>query len=422
MTAGHRPRRRAAALAALLVAAPVGAFDFGARVAVTAAHGPGIHHRLVSSGRNNVAAGGGTVAVAWEDNRGGRSEAYVAFRRGAEEGFAVEHRVSGGGEAFEPAIAALGGGRFLVAWEEAGRVWLRLASADGLGPAHAVDETPGRQATVAAAGGRAQVAWVQPGPAGPLVRHGRVDWEPGSGRLRVADAVTVDPVEQHAYQAYPALAALADGAAVVVWEDRRFGHTRLLFARREPGGGFGAAQGLNAFNAPRPDPGETAEPVRLGSGVMRPVVASADRLAAAWLDKRDLGSGYAIWGAVSRDGGRAFARDEKIQDDSGGSQAVPHWNATIAGNPGGLVVVAWDDAREAWSDPDETGDVFVSWSFSAGWSGDHPVAVASGAGRQSQPAVAIDERGTVHLAWTEQPQLRGPSRLWYARGTLPTSP
>jgi hypothetical protein len=419
----HRPRwPLAAALASLLAAAPVGAFDFGERVAVTAAHGPGVQHRLVSSGRKNVAAAGGAVAVAWEDNRSGRSEAYVAFRRGADPGFAVEHRVSTGGEAFEPAIAALGGGRFLVAWEEAGRVWLRVASAEGLGPAQPVDEAAGRQATVAAHGGRAQIAWVQPGAAGPLVRHGRVDWEPESLRLRVADAVAVDPVEQHAYQAYPALAALADGAALVVWEDRRFGHTRLLFARREPGGAFGAAQGLNAFNAPRPEPGRAAEPVRLGSGVMRPVVASADRLAVAWLDKRDLGSGYAIWGAVSRDDGRTFARDEKIQDDSGGSQAVPHWNATIAGHPGGLVVVAWDDAREAWSDPDETGDVFVTWSPGAGWSGDRPVAVASGPGRQSQPAVALDEQGALHLAWTEQPTLRGPSRLWYARATLPAAP
>lgn len=415
--------RPGAWLAALLLApSPVAAFEIGERVPVTAAQGPGIYHHLVSAGRKNVAAADGVVAVTWEDNRTGVPEVFVAFRRAGDQAFGAEHRVSTGGEAFEPAIAALGGGRFLVAWEERERVWLRLASAEGLGPVAAVDEAAGRQASVASANGKAGVAWVRTGPAGSVVHHAGVDWDPGAGTVGAVDKAAVDPGQGHAYQAYPALAVLAnDGGALVVWEDRRFGHTRLLHARRGADGRFGAPATLNAFNAPKADPGKAAEAARLGSGVMRPVVARSDRLVAAWLDKRDLGSGYAIWGATSRDGGHTFGANEKIQDDSGGSQAVPHWNAAIAGHPDGMVVVAWDDAREAWSDPAETGDLFLSWSTGGAWSGDRPVVAASGPGRQAQPSVALDEAGDLHLVWTEQATIKAPSRVWYARGVLPAT-
>lgn len=409
-------------LATLLAAAPAGAFEYGERVAVTAAAGPKVFHHLISAGRKNIAVAGGIVAVTWEDNRSGRPEVYVTFKQADAAGFAAEHRVSGGAEAFEPALAALGGGRFLLAWEEGERIRLRVASPDGLGPVLTVDGVPGRQATVAYGGGRSHLAWVAVEPAGPLLRYARVDVAPGAGALSLAGAQTVDPVAEHAYQAYPALAALDDGAAVLVWEDRRYGHTRLLYARRGADGSRVEPKVLNAFNAPKPDPGRADEPVRLGSGVMRPVLAVADRVAAAWLDKRNPGGGYAVWGAASRDGGASFGANEKVQDDSGGSQTVPHWNAAIAGHPSGLVAVAWDDAREAWSDPAETGDVFVSRNAGTGWDGDHVVAVAAGAGRQAQPSVALDEQGGLHLVWTEQETSTGPSRLWYAHGRLPAAP
>jgi hypothetical protein len=409
-------------LLTLLLAAPAGAFDFGERIGVTAAQGPKVFHHLVSAGRKHVAVAGGTVAVAWEDNRSGRPEVYVAFRQGDAPAFAAEQRVSTGGEAFEPALAALDGGRFLLAWEEGERIHLRTASPDGLGPVLTLDGPRGRQAAVAHAGAHGHLAWVAMEPAGPLLWHAPLAVDPASGALSVAEARAVDPVAEHPYQAYPALAALDDGGAVLVWEDRRFGHTRLFYSRRGPRGGVAEPQVLNAYNAPKPAPGRGDEPLRLGSGVMRPVLAVADRLAAAWLDKRDPGGGYAVWGAVSRDGGASFGANEKIQDDSAGSHAVPHWNVALAGHPGGLVVAAWDDAREAWSDPAETGDVFVSWNTGTGWRGDRVVPVAAGPGRQSQPCVALDEQGGIHLVWVEQESAAGPTRLWYAHGVLPAAP
>ena len=406
--------------AALVGAVPcAAAVEFGERVAVTAAHGPKVHHHLASAGRRNIAAGGGVVAVTWEDDRSGIPEVYLAFRDDDGRAFGTEHRVSAGGEAFAPAIAAIGDGRVLVAWEEGERVWLRSASRSGLGPVQDIDENRARQVTLDAAMGRAHAAWVRMGPAGPVVHHARITLDGEAGSPCIVDAVPVGPGDERVFQAYPALTVLDDGAAVIVWEDRRFGHTRLLQTRRDAGGRFGEPRSINTFNAP---PAEGTAVPRLGSGVMRPVIARADRVVVAWLDKRNPGGGYAIWGATSRNGGRSFEADEKIQDDSGGSQAVPHWNVAASGHPDGTVVVAWDDAREAWSDPEETGDVFYSWNSGGRWSGDRPAPVAAGPGRQAQPSVALDETGVLHLLWTEQATLSGPTRLWYASGPLASAP
>ncbi|MCU0936902.1 MAG: hypothetical protein MUF66_12790 [Gammaproteobacteria bacterium] len=408
---------RLASLAALVVlSASAGAFEIGERVAVTSAHGDRVFHHLGGSGRSHVAAVGGTVAVAWEDSRSGKSEVYTATMRDGEGRFAREERLSTGGEAFEPAVAALGDGRFLVAWEEGGRTWLRVMGPAGPGPVAPLGTPGSRQATLAAGGpGTAHAAWVEAAAAGQRVLYARIQADGGTGGPSVSAPTPVDPVPAPVYQAYPGVAGLADGAALVAWEDRRHGHTRIYVTRAAADGTVGPARWINEYRAPPAEGGETA---KLGSGVMRPVLASADRVLATWLDKRDIGAGYAVWGATSRDGGASFGANEKIQDDSGGSDAVPHWNLTTAGHPGGMVVVAWDDAREAWSDPEETGDVYLTWNAGGGWSGDRVVKPASGPGRQAQPSVALDEAGHLHLVWVEQAGFTSPTRLWYARGVF----
>lgn len=402
-----------AALVVLSVAA--GALEVGERLAVTEVHGDRVFHHLGGSGRGHVAAAGGAVAVVWEDNRSGKSEVYLALMRDGDGRFAREERMSTEGEAFEPSVAAMGDGRFLVAWEEGGRTWLRATGPAGPGPAVPLGSAQGRQATLAAGGpGIAHAAWVEVAAGGPRVLYARVRAAGEGGELSVSAAVPADPAPAPAYQAYPTVTGLANGAALVAWEDRRHGHTRIYVVRAAADGTLGSAHWINEYRAP---PAQGGEPAKLGSGVMRPVLAVADRVVAAWLDKRDIGAGYAVWGATSRDAGAGFGANEKIQDDSGGSDAVPHWNLTAAGHRGGTVVVAWDDAREAWSDPAETGDVYLTWNAGAGWSGDRVVKAASGPGRQAQPSVTLDEGGDLHLVWIEQAGFSSPTRLWYARGS-----
>jgi hypothetical protein len=406
---------RLPALAALIVlSVSAGAYEVGERLAVTEVCGERVFHHLGASGRGHVAAAQGEVAVVWQDNRSGKSEVYLARMRDGESRFAREERLSKGGEAFEPSVAALGDGRFLVAWEEGGRTWLRTTGPAGPGTALPLGSGEGRQVALAAGGPeKAHVAWVEVATGGPRVLYARVQAGGESGELSVSLPVPIDPSPAPVYQAFPAVAGKADGSALVAWEDRRHGHTRIYFGRAAGEGTPAGARWINEYRAP---PAEGGEPARLGSGVMRPVLAVADRVVAAWLDKRDIGAGYAVWGATSRDGGASFGANEKIQDDSGGSDAVPHWNLTAVGHRDGTVVVAWDDAREAWSDPAETGDVYLAWSVGTGWSGDRVVKAASGPGRQAQPSVTLDEGGRLHLVWVEQATFSSPTRLWYARG------
>ncbi len=65
-----------------------------------------------------VGADGSGAAVAWQqsDGRGTRIEAVVGS---AERGWAHAHRLDGGVSAYAPAVAPLGDGRFVVAWEQA---------------------------------------------------------------------------------------------------------------------------------------------------------------------------------------------------------------------------------------------------------------------------------------------------------------
>ena len=91
----------------------------------------GVFHHVESSGRQNVTAGADGAVVVWEDNRSGTPSIYLARVSG--DGVAsAPVGVSGAGEAYDPVVQEFQGGH-VVGWEEAGSVWLRLVTSDGLG-------------------------------------------------------------------------------------------------------------------------------------------------------------------------------------------------------------------------------------------------------------------------------------------------
>jgi hypothetical protein len=153
-------------------------------------------------------------------------------------------------------------------------------------------------------------------------------------------------------------------------------------------------------------PGPKA-PYGKGHGVSRVALAhhGADRLLAAWADKRDFRHGYDIYGSAATPGGR-FGPNFRIQDDFG--ELSQQWHTALAGHRNGAVVVAWDDNREG--DP----DIYLSWPQGDGWSDDLAVPGASGPGVQQHPAIAFDPAGRLHLAWVERAEAGGPTRLRYA--------
>ncbi len=133
-------------------------------------------------------------------------------------------------------------------------------------------------------------------------------------------------------------------------------------------------------------------------------------MAAAWLDKRELAVGYDVYAAFSADGGAHFGRNEKVQDEFGNH--ISQWHASLAADAAGRAVVVWDDDR------DGSADVWLSWRTGDGWSEDLAVPGASGPAIQSEPVIALDGNGDLHLAWLERTDPLAPTRLRYTVGRL----
>jgi hypothetical protein len=389
-------------------------WEFGDAVTVAGDKPVAHYHHLDGAGRQHVAASDAAVALVWEDDRSGTPQVYCATKLHPAHAFTRTEQLSDGVEAYEPAIVTLGEGRWLAAWEQDGALKARIIDVDRLGPVQTLAGDGGRQVTLARdRSGRIAAVWARRQGRGQLIAEADLKVD-GLTVTLAADPVAVAPLAEHPFQAYPSAVWGPNGRLVVAWEDRRAGHTRLFYAWREAGKGFAAARQLNEHNAPAGEDGATP---RLGSGVMRVMLATdtAGAVQAVWLDKRHAASGYAVWGAASRDGGRTFGANRIVQDEHGA--AVAQWHAALTGGEAGFVA-AWDDAREGWGDSGETGDILLSWTSGDGWSPDLLVPGASGQGYQGSPAVALDPHGGLHLVWIARADLTAPTRLRYLHGRI----
>ncbi len=387
------------------IAAP---WSFGEKMTVAQTGQPRTFHHVESSGRKNIAVSGDTIGVIWEDNRGGVPQVYVAFKSIPSSAFEPEWRVSDAPPrahtlaAYEPVIVALGGGRFLMGWEQDRGVWVRSGGPQGLDPAVKLGSVDAGQITLATGARGTHAAWAQ-----PQGRHRQIVVAPitirGTDKAVSAGAARpADPTPPADEQLYPTLAVTTKGVTVV-WEDRRHGHTVLLTSFAEPGKPFGAAAELNEVVQKSATYGR-------GSGVTRATLAvfGADQVGAAWMDKRGMSTGYDIYSAISRDAGRRFGKNEIVQDSFG--ENFSQWHPAISGAADGALAVAWDDDRDGSS------DIQLSWKTADGWSEDMAVPPASGAGQQAHPAIAFDSRGNLHLIWLDYRDKGQPTRIFYAMG------
>ena len=375
-------------------------WEFAAPVTV-APPGKGVFHHLEAAGRRSIAVTSGTVAITWEDNRDGTSRTYAAFRFPGLEGFA-EQRLSGTHAAYEPVVTALAGGQFLFGWEEDGAVWVRTGGPDGLGTPLRLSHAEASQITLAAGEAGAFAAWAERTGEHTAIRLARLNpGLVGSMPTLIDSAVVAGPPAQD--QLYPALAVLKS-AVVVAWEDRRAGHTVLLFSHSRDGRKFSAPRVLNE-QLPR-----RSQVFGRGTGVARVALARLDagRAAAVWLDKREFEGGYDVYAALSDRGAAHFGRNEKVQDEFGNN--IGQWHATIAAHPDGLLAVAWDDDR------DGNPDIWLSWRAANGWSGDLAVPGADGPGPDTSPAITMDDDGNLYLIWVAQADVNGPTQLRYLEG------
>ena len=384
-----------------LLATPAQAapWEFSAPLDVTPEQ-PGVFHQLDSAGRKHIAVSGDTVAVVWEESRGGVSQVTVAFKPLSAKVFSL-HRVSDGATAGVPVIAPLGGGRFLLAWEQDGDLHARTAEAAALGaPVRLAQKAS--QPSLAVLDKKIVAVWSEERAGHPRIRiaHLTLDGQRVGFDAAVQDVDVAPPkAEQH----YPDVALTPAGVAVA-WEDRRKGHTMLLHTFSKDGRYFGKPKILNE------QPPRLSKIYGKGMGVARVALARHGKrgVVATWLDKRNFLEGYDIYAGFARDGTR-FGKNEKVQDDFGNN--ISQWHAALTADSHGRVVAIWDDDR------DGTADLWLAWPESAGqWSESRPVPVASGPGQQSSPAVAFDVAGKLHLVWVERETEETPTRLRYAVG------
>jgi len=395
-----------ALLCCALALAPVQAsetWSFADRVALGGPPAVSVFHHLDGAGRKHVAVSGEWVAVAWEDNRSGTPQIYVALKPPGREAFSETLPASSGSEAYEPAIVALGDNRFVLAFEQDASVYARVVTAQGLTGPFRLSQGAAGHASIASFAGSVYVSWRE-----------RIDgkWFVNVAELQIGEEsqaaiVSLQVVEADGLKTpvlFPVIAVNAAGICVA-WEDRRAGHTRLLVSYAENVvAGFGEPQALNEFFSNRNEYDQ-------GNGVTRVSLASfgSDEILGAWMDKRRGGFGYGIFAALGSEGGKIFGPNEKVHGEQGDRQ--PHYNPATAGNAAGDFVVAWDDFRHGDS------DVWISaYNSDLEWSADYSPPVASGDGEQSHPAIALDAQRNLHLLWIERGEMNGPTRLWYSRG------
>ena len=390
----------------LSLANPVNAqpWEFSAPIDVTIKTGSGIYHHLESSGRRNIAVSGKTVAVAWEDNRSGSPQIYIAFKPGAAREFTAAIKMSSGKEAFEPSLVALDGERFAIAWEQDGRIHARIVSAKEQGPALATSPVGAAQASLDFDANKLTLVYSRQD--GPRQRVWLQQLEINGDNLRGTKDCAIDAEQPKEDQLYPTSVRVGD-RTIVAWEDRRLGHTNIM-----------GAESRDAVPCRFTTPQRITEQLpRMstrygrGRGAARVALAryAGDQVLAVWADKRDFLEGYDIYTAnLQENKPGQIGKNMKVQDDFGGN--AHQWHAAVASDGIGKPVVAWDDKREG------NANIMVSWREGDRWSDDLAVPGASGPAEQAHPSIYIDKDQQLHVVWVERATVGGTTRLRYTVG------
>ncbi|PKO61911.1 MAG: hypothetical protein CVU23_12240, partial [Betaproteobacteria bacterium HGW-Betaproteobacteria-17] len=133
------------------------AWTWDEALTVNSVQGAAIFPHVESANRQGVAVSGHTVGVVWEDNRDGSPQCYLATRPAAAAAFQPEVKLSRR-ECYEPVVQALGAGRFVAAWEEAGTVHAQVLPG---GQRLQLSKAEAAQVTLAVRGDALHAAWAE---------------------------------------------------------------------------------------------------------------------------------------------------------------------------------------------------------------------------------------------------------------------
>lgn len=387
---------RAAALLLAVLAWPAhAAWEWSAPLTVNSVQGAAIFPHIESANRQGIAVSGDTVGVVWEDNRSGSPQCYLALKPATAAQFQPEIQLSQN-ECYEPVVLALGAGRFVAAWEEAGAIRAQVLLG---GTPQQLSKAVAAQVTLGGRGDVVYAAWAE--QAGRFKRIVVATLRLKGDALGVQSVQPVEAAQPIDEQGWPALAVAGDGTLTVAWEDRRHRHTVPMVSHSSDGRSFAAPARLTDHRS------GSVDGLGAGTGAMRPTLAPwGERgVVAGWLDKRDFLSGYDVFAAFDP-GTRRFGKNIRVQDNFGDNMA--QWHARVVSDASGRLLALWDDAR------DGTPDLWLSEWDGEAFGDDFTVPAAHGPGAQSDPVAALDAGGALHVVWLDRDEAAG-TRVRYAR-------
>lgn len=173
----------------------------------------------------------------------------------------------------------------------------------------------------------------------------------------------------------------------IVWTDSRNGNNDIFFAKSTDGGlSFSANVRVNDVTTSFQQEADVAvDPV------------NRDLVHVVWADNRNLfTTGPDIYYANSTDGGLSFNPSSRVNNDATGTEQS---SPAIGVAPNRDVYVAWSDPRTGARGR----DIYFSKSTDRGatWTPNIPLNDDSGSATQSEPAIAVDEGGSIYVAWTD---------------------
>lgn len=377
-------------------------WEFSNKIAITDSSESVFHH-LEGAGRKHIAVSAGSIAVIWEDNSSSDPQVYAAVKVNGQERFSPALQLSSGQEAYEPSITAITGGLFVAAWEQDSAVYALVMNKSGqtVSAPQKLSSAQASHVSVAALENQVVAVWREQQARKWSLKVARLHLN--GSQLQILSSAPIEKKPLLTPVLFPSVSASAAGICVA-WEDRRSGHTRLLYSySNDEGVTFTAPEFLNEFQSNR-------NVYDKGSGVTRVSLNALgeDEVLAAWMDKRRSNIGYGIYASIGSDGGESFGPNEKVHGKKGDKQ--PHNNPSTAGNQHGDFVLAWDDFRSGDS------DIWLAgYNDDGEWGKDFSPTVASGTAEQSHASIALDEQGGLHMVWIERFDTLSPTRLWYSR-------
>jgi chitodextrinase len=206
-----------------------------------------------------------------------------------------------------------------------------------------------------------------------------------------------------ATQSEPSLTLDASNNIYIAWTDNRNGNNDIFFSKSSDGGlSFSANVRVNdVITNSRFEPAIAVDPTN--NRVIHVV----------WTDTRTPATGPDIYYINSTDGGSSFNPPSlRINTDAtAAEQGMPH----IAVAPDRSVDIVWRDPRNPAKGP----DIYFAKSTNLGASWNPPIVLNDdvGAAVQAEPRIAINESGTIFVAWTDSRNANTVQDIYATRST-----